>query len=79
MLKKNITGAKYYSSELHQMTNLNIATPIDKNDVNFGQSDILLAKDVIKLTGDTVEDFIFTLEDGTKVKKSIRVVSTTKG
>lgn len=38
------------------MTNLNIATPIDKNDVNFGQSDILLAKDVIKLTGDTVDD-----------------------
>lgn len=78
MLRKNITGAKYYSNELQQMTNLNIATPIDKNDVNFGQSDILLAKDVIKLTGDTVEDFIFTLEDGTKVKKSIRVVSTTK-
>lgn len=78
MLRKNITGAKYYSNELHQMTNLNIATPIDKNDVNFGQSDILLAKDVIKLTGDTVEDFIFTLEDGTKVKKSIRVISTTK-
>ena len=78
MLRKNIIGAKYYSNELHQMTNLNIATPIDKNDVNFGQSDILLAKDVIKLTGDTVEDFIFTLEDGTKVKKSIRVVSTTK-
>lgn len=78
MLRKNITGAKYYSNELHQMTNLNITTPIDKNDVNFGQSDILLAKDVIKLTGDTVEDFIFTLEDGTKVKKSIRLVSTTK-
>ena len=78
MLRKNITGAKYYSNELHQMTNLNIVTPIDKNDVNFGQSDILLAKDVIKLTGDTVEDFIFTLEDGTKVKKSIRLVNTTK-
>ncbi len=78
MLRKNITGAKYYSNELQQMTNLNIATPIDKNDVNFGQSDILLAKDVIKLTGDTVEDFIFTLEDGTKVKKSIRVANTTK-
>jgi hypothetical protein len=36
MLRKNITGAKYYSNELQQMTNLNIATPIDKNDVNFG-------------------------------------------
>lgn len=35
MLRKNIIGAKYYSNELHQMTNLNIATPIDKNDVNF--------------------------------------------
>ena len=57
MLRKNITGAKYYSNELHQMTNLNIATPIDKNDVNFGQSDILLAKDVIKLiNNDDSED-----------------------
>ena len=57
MLRNNITGAKYYSNELHQMTNLNIATPIDKNDVNFGQSDILLAKDVIKLiNNDDSED-----------------------
>lgn len=57
MLRKNITGAKYYSNELQQMTNLNIATPIDKNDVNFGQSDILLAKDVIKLiNNDDSED-----------------------
>lgn len=58
MLKKNITGAKYYSSELHQMTNLNIATPIDKNDVNFGQSDIILAKDVIKLINDADSEVI---------------------
>lgn len=58
MLKKNITGAKYYSSELHQMTNLNIATPIDKNDVNFGQSDILLAQDVIKLINDADSEVI---------------------
>lgn len=58
MLKKNITGAKYYSSELHQMTNLNIATPIDKNDVNFGQSDIILAKDVIKLINDADSEII---------------------
>ena len=57
MLRKNIIGAKYYSNELHQMTNLNIATPIDKNDVNFGQSDILLAKDIIKLiNNDDSED-----------------------
>lgn len=58
MLKKNITGAKYYSNELHQMTNLNIATPIDKNDVNFGQSDILLAKDVIKLINNADSEVI---------------------
>lgn len=57
MLRKNITGAKYYSNELHQMTNLNIATPIDKNDVNFGQSDILLAKDVIKLISTKADSF----------------------
>lgn len=30
------------------MTNLNIATPIDKKDTNFGSSDILLAKDIVK-------------------------------
>lgn len=58
MLRKNITGAKYYSNELHQMTNLNIATPIDKNDVNFGQSDILLAQDVIKLINDADSEVI---------------------
>lgn len=65
MLRKNITGAKYYSNELHQMTNLNIATPIDKNDVNFGQSDILLAKDVIKLTENA------SSEDISEIKTSI--------
>ena len=65
MLRKNITGAKYYSNELQQMTNLNIATPIDKNDVNFGQSDILLAKDVIKLTENA------SSEDISEIKTSI--------
>lgn len=40
------------------MTNLNIATPIDKNDVNFGQSDILLAQDVIKLINDADSEVI---------------------
>lgn len=65
MLRKNITGAKYYSNELQQMINLNIATPIDKNDVNFGQSDILLAKDVIKLTENA------SSEDISEIKTSI--------
>lgn len=51
MLRKSIAGAKYYSDELHQMTNLNIAKPADNNDINFGESDMLLAKDIIKLTG----------------------------
>lgn len=32
------------------MTNLNIAKPADNNDINFGESDMLLAKDIIKLT-----------------------------
>lgn len=50
MLRKSIAGAKYYSDELHQMTNLNIAKPADNNDINFGESDMLLAKDIIKLT-----------------------------
>lgn len=30
MLRKKITGAKYFSDSTKQMTNLNIATPIDK-------------------------------------------------
>lgn len=51
MLRNNITGAKYYSNELHQMTNLNIAKPANNNDINFGESDMLLAKDIIKLIG----------------------------
>lgn len=49
MLRKKITGAKYFSDSTKQMTNLNIATPIDKKDTNFGSSDILLAKDVENL------------------------------
>ena len=83
MLRKKITGAKYFSDSTKQMTNLNIATPIDKKDTNFGSSDILLAKDVVKLANSTnsevgtEEEFKFTLEDGSVITKKIRVVSTT--
>lgn len=49
MLKTQITGAKYLSPQTNQMTNLNIAVPADSKDTEFGTSDILLAKDVIKL------------------------------
>nr|DAH40527.1 MAG TPA: hypothetical protein [Caudoviricetes sp.] len=47
------------------MTNLNIATPIDKKDTNFGSSDILLAKDIVKLANGT------NSEDVDKLKTSI--------
>lgn len=47
------------------MTNLNIATPIDKKDTNFGSSDILLAKDVVKLANSA------NSEDIDKLKASI--------
>lgn len=49
MLKTQITGAKYLSPQTNQMTNLNIAVPADSKDTEFGTSDVLLAKDVIKL------------------------------
>lgn len=69
MLRKKITGAKYFSDSTKQMTNLNIATPIDKKDTNFGSSDILLAKDVVKLANGT------NSEDVDKLKTSIESIN----
>ncbi len=51
------------------MTNLNIATPMDKKDTNFGSSDILLAKDVVKLANGT------NSEDVDKLKTSIASIN----
>lgn len=65
MLRKKITGAKYFSDATKQMTNLNIATPMNKNDNNFSSSDILLAKDIVKLVGNA------SSEDIDKLKASI--------
>ena len=69
MLRKKITGAKYFSDATKQMTNLNIATPIDKKDTNFGSSDILLAKDVVELTSNTHS------EDIDKLKTSVESIN----
>ena len=69
MLRKKITGAKYFSDSTKQMTNLNIATPIDKKDTNFSSSDILLAKDVVKLANST------NSEDVDKLKTSIESIN----
>lgn len=69
MLRKKITGAKYFSDSTKQMTNLNIATPIDKKDTNFSSSDILLAKDVVKLTNSA------NSEDIDKLKTSIASIN----
>lgn len=69
MLRKKITGAKYFSDATKQMTNLNIATPIDKKDTNFSSSDILLAKDVVKLANST------NSEDIDKLKTSIASIN----
>lgn len=69
MLRKKITGAKYFSDSTKQMTNLNIATPIDKKDTNFGSSDILLAKDIVKLANGT------NSEDVDKLKTSIESIN----
>lgn len=56
MLKTQITGAKYLSPQTNQMTNLNIAVPADSKDIEFGTSDILLAKDTVKLIEDKTKD-----------------------
>lgn len=69
MLRKKITGAKYFSDSTKQMTNLNIATPIDKKDTNFSSSDILLAKDVVKLANSA------NSEDIDKLKTSIASIN----
>ena len=69
MLRKKITGAKYFSDATKQMTNLNIATPIDKKDINFGSSDILLAKDIVELAGNA------SSEDIDKLKTSVESIN----
>lgn len=69
MLRKKITGAKYFSDSTKQMTNLNTATPIDKKDTNFSSSDILLAKDVVKLANSA------NSEDIDKLKTSIASIN----
>lgn len=51
------------------MTNLNIATPIDKKDTNFGSSDILLAKDIVKLANGT------NSEDIDKLKTTVESIN----
>ena len=65
MLRNQITGAKYRSENTGQMTNLNIATPADSNDTNFSSSDILLAKDTVKIIDDKIAN-----------KKSFKFVET---
>ena len=51
------------------MTNLNIATPMNKEDINFGSSDILLAKDVVELVGNA------SSEDIDKLKTSVQSIN----
>ena len=68
MLKTQITGAKYLSPQTNQMTNLNIAVPADSKDTEFGTSDILLAKDTVKIIDDKIANkksfkFVETLPD----------------
>ena len=55
MLRETIQGAKVNSPILKRQVNLTVAHPINKNDTNFGASDILLAKDVAVIAsgGDT--------------------------
>lgn len=65
MLKTQITGAKYLSPQTNQMTNLNIAVPADSKDTEFGTSDILLAKDTVKIINDKIAN-----------KKSFKFVET---
>lgn len=66
MLKTPITGAKYLSPQTNQMTNLNIATPADSKDTEFGTSDMLLAKDIVAylntLDSDISKEFAAAVE-----------------
>lgn len=68
MLKTQITGAKYLSPQTNQMTNLNIAVPADSKDTEFGTSDIMLAKDTVKIIDDKIAN-----------KKSFKFVETLPG
>lgn len=71
MLKTQITGAKYLSPQTNQMTNLNIAVPADSKDIEFGTSDILLAKDTVKLIEDkTKNELSYKIVDRLPIKES---------
>lgn len=49
MLREKVMGAKMRNNTLKTDLNLTVAHPVDANDTNFNNSDILLAKDVVKV------------------------------
>lgn len=49
MLREQIIGAKVNVPEIKQQVNLTAATPLDKKDTKFISSDVLLAKDTLRL------------------------------
>ncbi len=49
MLREQIIGAKVNVPEIKQQVNLTTATPLDKKDTKFISSDVLLAKDTLRL------------------------------
>lgn len=73
MLREIVLGAKVNSPTLKRQVNLTVAHPIDKNDTDFGASDILLAKDVavIASSGDTEKEIEEIKTDVNSVKSEI--------
>ena len=73
MLRETVLGAKVNSPTLKRQVNLTVAHPIDKNDTDFGASDILLAKDVavIASSGDTEKEIEEIKTDVNSVKSEI--------
>lgn len=49
MLREQIIGAKVNVPEIKQQVDLTAATPLDKKDTKFISSDVLLAKDTLRL------------------------------
>lgn len=77
MLREKVIGAKMRDNVLKTDLNLTIAHPVDTNDTDFKNSDLLLAKDVVKVASSSqdVSDLktkVSTINDElTKANKEI--------
>lgn len=80
MIRNKILGTKVNIPALSPWNALSVAVPTNMEDVQFAPGDILLAKDLLDLVQTQIgnpEEFQFTLEDGTVITKTIRVMNST--